>query len=208
MKKYFFLFFIIIFSSNSFLDMEVEEFVNSQHNEIFNFLNNNQDLFDSDKEKFLTEFELRFSRLIPPEEISKRVMGKRLFTEATKKQILKFNEKFKSTLLDSYSGALSSVEAANISIESHFHPNERMDLAVVQLNTDFSGRKFKLIYKMKKIQVEDRKDWRVVGIVLDGIDIVSLYRKQFASLVKENDDNLDLAIDSWSIEEDSLNLEN
>ena len=208
MKKYFFLFFIIIFSSNSFLDTEVEEFVNSQHDEIFNFLNNNQDLFDSDKDKFLNEFEVRFSRLIPPEEISKRVMGKRLFNAATKKQILKFNEKFKSTLLDSYSGALSSVEAANISIESHFHPNERMDLAVVQLNTDFSGRKFKLIYKMKKIQVEDRKDWRVVGIVLDGIDIVSLYRKQFASLVKENDDNLDLAIDSWSIEEDSLNLEN
>ena len=208
MKKYFFLFFIIIFSLNSFLDTEVEEFVNSQHNEIFNFLNNNQDLFDSDKDRFLNEFEVRFSRLIPPEEISKRVMGRRLFTTATKKQILKFNEKFKSTLLDSYSGALSSVEAANISIESHFHPNERMDLAVVQLNTDFSGRKFKLIYKMKKIQVDDAKDWRVVGIVLDGIDIVSLYRKQFASLVKENDDNLDLAIDSWSIEEDSLNLEN
>ena len=208
MKKYFFLFFIIIFSLNSFLDTEVEEFVNSQHNEIFNFLNNNQDLFDSDRDKFLNEFEVRFSKLIPPEEISKRVMGKRLFTTATKKQILKFNEKFKSTLLDSYSGALSNVEASNISLESHFHPNERMDLAVVQLNTDFSGRKFKLIYKMKKIQVEDRKDWRVVGIVLDGIDIVSLYRKQFASLVKENDDNLDLAIDSWSIEEDSLNLEN
>ena len=148
MKKYFFLFFIIIFSLNSFLDTEVEEFVNSQHNEIFNFLNNNQDLFDSDKDKFLNEFEVRFSRLIPPEEISKRVMGKRLFTTATKKQILKFNEKFKSTLLDSYSGALSSVEAANISIESHFHPNERMDLAVVQLNTDFSGRKFKLIYQL------------------------------------------------------------
>ena len=191
MKKYFFLFFIIFFSSNSFLDTEVEEFVNSQHDEIFNFLNNNQDLFDSDKEKFLTEFEESFSRLIPPEEISKRVMGKRLFTSATKNQISKFNEKFKSTLLDSYSGALSSVDAANISIESHFHPNERMDLAVVQLNTDFSGRQFKLIYKMKKIKVGDTRDWRVVGIVLDGIDIVSLYRKQFASLVKENDDNLE-----------------
>jgi ABC-type transporter MlaC component len=83
-----------------------------------------------------------------------------------------------------------------------------MDLAVVQLNTDFSGRKFKLIYKMKKIKLENSKDWRVVGIVLDGIDLVSLYRKQFATLVKENNDNLDLAIDAWSIEEDSLNLEN
>ena len=82
-----------------------------------------------------------------------------------------------------------------------------MDLAVVQLNTEFSGRKFKLIYKMKKIKIEDSMNWRVVGIVLDGIDLVSLYRKQFSTLVSSNDDNLDLAIESWSIEEDTLNLE-
>ena len=134
-------------------------------------------------------------------------MGKKYFTQASQDQIIKFNEKFKNTLLDSYSGALSNVEAANISVESHFHPNERMDLAVVQLKTEFSGRKFKLIYKMKKLKFADSKEWRVVGIVIDGIDLVSLYRKQFASLVKENDDNLDLAISSWSIDEESITLD-
>ena len=207
MKKYFFLFFIYLFSSLCFLDTEVEDYVNAQHEEIFNFLNDNEDLFDQNKDLFLKEFEERFSKLIPPEEISKRVMGKKIFTIATKNQISRFNEKFKNTLLDSYSGALSNIEAANISIESHYHPNERMDLAVVQLNTEFSGRKFKLIYKMKKIKIEDSMNWRVVGIVLDGIDLVSLYRKQFSTLVSNNDDNLDLAIESWSIEEDTLNLE-
>ncbi len=60
---------------------------------------------------------------------------------------------------------------------------------------------------MKKIKIEDSMNWRVVGIVLDGIDLVSLYRKQFSTLVSSNDDNLDLAIESWSIEEDTLNLE-
>ena len=207
MKKYFFLFFIYLFSSLCLLDTEVEDYVNAQHEEIFNFLNDNEDLFDQNKDLFLKEFEERFSKLIPPEEISKRVMGKKIFTIATKNQISRFNEKFKNTLLDSYSGALSNIEAANISIESHYHPNERMDLAVVKLNTEFSGRKFKLIYKMKKIKIEDSMNWRVVGIVLDGIDLVSLYRKQFSTLVSNNDDNLDLAIESWSIEEDTLNLE-
>ena len=207
MKKYFFLFFIYLFSSLCFLDTEVEDYINAQHEEIFNFLNDNEDLFDQNKDLFLEEFEERFSKLIPPEEISKRVMGKKIFTIASKNQISRFNEKFKNTLLDSYSGALSNIEAANISIESHYHPNERMDLAVVQLNTQFSGRKFKLIYKMKKIKIEDSMNWRVVGIVLDGIDLVSLYRKQFSTLVSSNDDNLDLAIESWSIEEDTLNLE-
>ncbi len=207
MKKSFFLFFIFLFSSLCFLDTEVEDYVNAQHEEIFKFLNDNEDLFDQNKDLFLKEFEERFSKLIPPEEISKRVMGKKIFTIASKNQISRFNEKFKNTLLDSYSGALSNIEAANISIESHYHPNERMDLAVVQLNTEFSGRKFKLIYKMKKIKIEDSMNWRVVGIVLDGIDLVSLYRKQFSTLVSSNDNNLDLAIESWSIEEDTLNLE-
>ena len=60
---------------------------------------------------------------------------------------------------------------------------------------------------MKKIQINESKEWRVVGIVLDGIDIVSLYRKQFASLVKNNNNDLSKAIDSWDIEEDSLSLD-
>ena len=60
---------------------------------------------------------------------------------------------------------------------------------------------------MKKLKFADSKEWGVVGIVIDGIDLVSLYRKQFASLVKENDDNLDLAISSWSIDEESITLD-
>ena len=207
MKKYFFLFFIYFFSICSFSDEEVTKYVNQQHEQIFSYLSNNQSLLESDRESFLEQFELRFSKLIPPNEISKRVMGKKLFLAASTDQILDFNKKFKNTLLDSYSGALSNIEASNITLESHFHPNERKDLAVVQLNASFSGRTFKLIYKMKKIQINESKQWRVVGIVLDGIDIVSLYRKQFASLVKNNNNDLSKAIDSWDIEEDSLNLD-
>ena len=207
MKKYFFLFFLYFFSTYSFSDQEVVDYVNQQHDKIFNYLSENKSLLETDRKSFLDQFELRFSKLIPPEEISKRVMGKKLFLSASADEISAFNTKFKTTLLDSYSGALSNIEASNISLESHFHPNERKDLAVVQLNTSFSGRTFKLIYKMKKIQINESKEWRVVGIVLDGIDIVSLYRKQFASLVKKNNNDLFKAIDSWDIEEDSLNLD-
>ena len=208
MKKLFFLFFISLFSSFGYLDTEVESFVDAQHKEIFGFLNNNKDLLKNDKESFLKEFEIKLSKLIPPSEISKRVMGKKFFNRASQKQIQNFNEKFKTTLLDSYSGALQNIQGSNIILESHFHPNERMDLAVVQLNTEFSGRKFKLIYKMKMFQIEGSKNWRVVGIVLDGIDLISIYRRQFASLANEYNEDLDQVINSWSIDEDSINFEN
>ena len=131
MKKHFFLFFISLFSTFGYLDTEVESYVDTQHKEIFGFLNNNQELLEKDKDSFLEEFEIKLSKLIPPSEISKRVMGKKFFNRASKKQIQNFNEKFKKTLLDSYSGALQNIEGSNIVIDSHFHPNERMDLAVV-----------------------------------------------------------------------------
>ncbi len=61
---------------------------------------------------------------------------------------------------------------------------------------------------MKMIQIEGSKNWRVVGIVLDGIDLISIYRKQFASLANEYNEDLDQVINSWSIDEDSINFEN
>jgi ABC-type transporter MlaC component len=76
MKKYFFLFFLYFFSTYSFSDQEVVDYVNHQHDKIFNYLSENKSLLESDRKSFLDQFELRFSKLIPPEEISKRVMGK------------------------------------------------------------------------------------------------------------------------------------
>ena len=42
---------------------------------------------------------------------------------------------------------------------------------------------------MMKLKIDDASSWRVVGIVLDGIDLVSIYRKQFITLVKENNND-------------------
>ena len=53
MKKHFFLFFISLFSTFGYLDTEVESYVDTQHKEIFGFLNNNQELLEKDKDSFL-----------------------------------------------------------------------------------------------------------------------------------------------------------
>ena len=66
MKKHFFLFFISLFSTFGYLDTEVESYVDTQHKEIFGFLNNNQELLEKDKDSFLEEFEIKLSKLIPP----------------------------------------------------------------------------------------------------------------------------------------------
>ena len=49
---------------------------------------------------------------------------------------------------------------------------------------------------MKKIEGK----WRVIGIILDGIDLIAIFRKQFNKLLADFDGNFDLAIQNWELD--------
>ncbi len=196
MRKLSIFFTLFIFSSISYSGDEVEKFVLEQHNKIFNYIKTSENLFKNDKDKFLIGMEKSLEDLLISEEISKRVLGKKNYKIATKDQRKQFNLKFKNTLFDTYSTALIEIDNSNIQINSHIHPNERLDLAIVKMTVNVSDSDFDLIYKMKKI---DNK-WSVIGIILDGIDLIAIFRKQFNKLLEDSEGNFDLAIQNWKLE--------
>ena len=196
MRKLLIFFILFIFSMVSFSGNEVEEYVLEQHNKIFKFINDSENLLKEDRIKFLEGLEDALKDLIISKEISKRVLGKKNYTIATKKQKNDFDLKFKNTLFDTYSTALVEIDNANIIIDSHIHPNERLDLAIVKMSVSVSDTEFDLIYKMKKIEGK----WRVIGIILDGIDLIAIFRKQFNKLLTDFDGNFDLAIQNWELD--------
>ena len=180
----------------SFSGNEVEEYVLEQHNKIFKYINDSENLLKEDRIKFLDGLEGALKDLIISKEISKRVLGKKNYITATKKQKNDFDLKFKNTLFDTYSTALVEIDNANIIIDSHVHPNERLDLAIVKMRVNVSESDFDLIYKMKKINTR----WKVIGIILDGIDLIGIFRKQFNKLLLDSDNNFDLAIQNWELD--------
>ena len=196
MRKLLIFFILFIFSMVSFSGNEVEEYVLEQHNKIFKFINDSDNLLKEDRIKFLEGLEDALKDLIVSKEISKRVLGKKNYTIATIKQKNDFDLKFKNTLFDTYSTALVEIDNANIIIDSHIHPNERLDLAIVKMSVSVSDTEFDLIYKMKKVE----KKWRVIGIILDGIDLIAIFRKQFNKLLTDSDGNFDLAIQNWELD--------
>ena len=196
MRKLLIFFILFIFSMVSFSGNEVEEYVLDQHNKIFKFINDSENLLNEDRIKFLDGLEDALKDLIISKEISKRVLGKKNYLIATKKQKNDFDLKFKNTLFDTYSTALVEIDNANITIDSHVHPNERLDLAIVKMSVSVSDTEFDLIYKMKKIEGK----WRVIGIILDGIDLIAIFRKQFNKLLADFDGNFDLAIQNWELD--------
>ena len=107
-----------------------------------------------------------------------------------------FDLKFRDTLFDTYSTALVEIDNTNIVINSHSHPRERLDLAIVKMSINVSDSDFDLIYKMKKIN----NKWSVIGIILDGIDLIAIFRKQFDKLLDDSEGNFDLAIQNWELE--------
>ena len=196
MRKLLIFFILFIFSMVSFSGNEVEEYVLEQHNKIFKFINDSENLLKEDRIKFLDGLEDALKDLIISKEISKRVLGKKNYIIATKKQKNDFDLKFKNTLFDTYSTALVEIDNANIIIDSHVHPNERLDLAIVKMSVSVSDTEFDLIYKMKKIEGK----WRVIGIILDGIDLIAIFRKQFNKLLTDFDGDFDLAIQNWELD--------
>ena len=194
MRKFIFIF-SIIFSNLSFSGESIEIFLDEQHKNLFDYIEKNIELIDEDKNLFVAGFEKSIEDLIDPKEISKRVMGKMIYQQSSPAQIERFNLKFKSTLFESYSSALKELNYEDLKIVSHLHPNERMDLAIVKLKINLSGRKIDFIYKMKKIN----NDWKIIGLILDGIDIISIFRKQFLNLYKVGNMNIDFAINNWNV---------
>ena len=198
MRKFIFIF-SIIFSNLSFSGESIEIFLDEQHKNLFDYIEKNIELIDEDKNLFVAGFEKSIEDLIDPREISKRVMGKKIYQLSSKEQIDMFNFKFRNTLFESYSSALKELSYENLKIVSHSHPNERMDLAIVKLKINISGRKVDFIYKMKKFN----NDWKIIGLILDGIDIISIFRKQFINLYKLGNMDIDFAINNWDVYEEN-----
>jgi ABC-type transporter MlaC component len=196
MRKLLIFFTLFIFSAYSFTGDEVEKYVKEQHNKVFNYINSSEEILKNDRNRFLLGLEKNLKDLIISQEISKRVLGKKNYKIASKKQRKDFDLKFKNTLFDTYSTALSEIDETNIIIVSHVHPNERLDLAIVKMRVNVSESDFDLIYKMKKINTR----WKVIGIILDGIDLIGIFRKQFNKLLLDSDNNFDLAIQNWELD--------
>ena len=195
----FFLILLFFFAHLVLTDEMLEIYLDEQHYKLFDYINKKNDLIDNDNEAFIKGFELSARGIIDPREISKRVMGKKIYNEASEVQKEKFNLIFKNTLFESYASALKEINYEDLEIVSHYHPKENMKNAVVKLKINLSGRNIDFVYKMKSIN----EQWKIIGLIIDGIDLISIFRKQFINLFLEGNKNINYAIDNWDLPEEA-----
>ncbi len=130
--------------------------------------------------------------------ITRRVMAKH-YKKSSKLQKQTFYKVFKQTLLNTYAKGLWEFEDYKIRLKplKKSHQSQRNTQVEFEVITA-SGQVFSVIQSL--FFHKKKQSWLVQNVIISGVNIGQLFRDQFARLVTQNQGDIDLAIQSWSLE--------
>ena len=117
LKKYLFLFLLILNINNIYTAENPYIFIDSNAQDMVKVLTSNSNLFESDREAYENKIKQIFEPMIDFRRVSASVMGKKYYLLATKEQRGDFIDIFKDSLLDTYAETLAQWGYSTISTE-------------------------------------------------------------------------------------------
>ena len=193
-----FFYFSLIFLQVLFFSSEVysessSEYVEKIHEDIVAVIIAKQGQYEEDPEEFINAISLSLQPLVDFKRISRNVMGK-YYKDANKAQIEKFNKVFKSTLLNSYSKTLAEFKDERIIVSKETKKSSKGNREKVFLQIFTSTKVYPATYDM---YLNDQGQWKLINIVINGVNLGLTFRNQFYSLMKSESNDIDLVIEKW-----------
>lgn len=134
--------------------------------------------------------------------IGASVMG-RYFRNATPQQRSRFVDTFRQTLLDTYAKGLVTFDYRELRVlDSNEQPSEdraNVGMEVVAIN----GEVYPVSYTLR----QDDGQWKVVNVIVNGINLGLTFRNQFDQAMRDNNRDYDAVISGWSPEVATEELE-
>ena len=178
--KYLFLSFLLSLSFTSIAEDGPLELVQKTADDVLSVLKSDQSL-QEDKEKI---YQLAEEKILPNfdlDRISMLVLGK-AWRKINEDQQKKFKVEFKTMLLRTYAVALGKYKDQEIDFKPlRMEPTDNKVTVKSQIIQD-GAQPISVDYTLAK------KDdaWKVFDIVIEGVSLVTNYRSQFASEIKNN----------------------
>ena len=192
LKSYFLSIFILAISLDVLSEINPHEFIDSKAQEMVNVLKKNNELFYSDKDAYENKIKVIFEPIIDFRRVSALVMGKKYYVASSKEQRRQFIEVFKDSLLDTYSETLAQWQDQNII--TVFPENYKYEKQVnVKQNLYTSSSVYPIKYTLRR----DGDEWKIINIVVNGVNLGLTFRNQFRALADSNNGDIDLTIASW-----------
>ena len=187
------LFFSSLFFFNQVFAETSSEYVEKIHKDIVLVVRAKQGIYEENPEEFIKAISFALQPLVDFKRISRNVMG-RYYKDANKEQVDKFNEVFKESLLETYSKTLAEFKDEEILVSSEVKRSPKGNREKVSLQIVTSTKIYPAIYDM---YLNKQGQWKLINIVINGVNLGLTFRNQFYSLMEKEENNLDLVIENW-----------
>ena len=128
--------------------------------------------------------------------IGASVMGN-YFRNASPEQRRRFVDVFRQTLIDTYARGLVTFDYEELRVLDSQQAQRYDDQASVAMEVVASnGQVYPVSYSLRLSNGE----WRVVNVIVNGINLGLTFRNQFDQAMRENNRDYDAVIDGWSPE--------
>ena len=124
--------------------------------------------------------------------VSRLILSK-AYKTATEEQILLFQTRTKKLLLDTYITALLEFEDYELETSREIKKNKNKTLEV-EINFFSASDSFKAKFTLYK---NKQGELKIINIIIDGINLGLTFRNQFQDNLKNENYDLDKAIETW-----------
>ena len=169
----------------------------------FNFINENAVYFltiiktegskyDEKPDEFKEKLKNIWEPMVDVGLVSRLILSK-AYKTATEEQILLFQTRTKKLLLDTYITALLEFEDYELETSRKIKENKNKTLEV-EINFFSASDSFKAKFTLYK---NKQGELKIINIIIDGINLGLTYRNQFQDNLKNENYDLDKAIETW-----------
>ena len=204
-KNYLFLFIVTASSllADPMLEIKYSEdaiksnpynFIDSNAQRMVKVLTEQSDLFETDRTQYEQKIKDIFEPMIDFKRVAASVMGRKYYLLATKEQREEFVEIFKDSLLDTYAETLAQWGDSKIRTEfNDGYSNSELKNVEVRQVLDTGNSKYPISYKLRK----NDKDWKIVNIIINGVNLGLTFRNQFQALAVSQNDDIEATLSYW-----------
>ena len=193
-KNILILFFILFVAISIQSEENPYIFIDSNAQKMVEVLTADADLFDTNREEYEDKIKIIFEPMIDFRRVSASVMGKKYYLMATPEQRSNFVNIFKDSLLDTYAETLA--QWGDSTIATNFPdklPEDGVLNIEVKQTLDTGTSKYPISYKLRK----SSEGWKIVNIIINGVNLGLTFRNQFQALAKSHDENIEATLENW-----------
>lgn len=176
--------------------MSPHQVVDSVTTQLMQVVSHGKDSMKSNPDAYFAEVQKIMEKVVDFDYIAKNVMGARYWNTASPDQRTRFVSVFTDGLVQTYAKGMANFADLDISVEPPSEDiGDKKRVAVIQKFEGPEGVN-NVAYTMGK---HKSGEWRLINVVLDGVNLGETLRSQFAQAVAENKGDLDATISGWQL---------